>query len=44
MRGQIAEALRKGAKALIDMKVDGDRHGSPYLAPEVLTDVDHQMR
>ena len=25
------------------MKVADDRPGSPYLAPEVLTDVDHQM-
>ena len=25
------------------MKVDGDRPGSPYLAPEVLTNVNHQM-
>ena len=25
------------------MKVDDDRPGSPYLAPEVLTNVNHQM-
>ena len=25
------------------MKVEGDRPGSPYLAPEVLTNVNHQM-
>ena len=43
VRGQIAEARRKGARALINMKVDGDRAGSPYLAPEVLTNVNHQM-
>ena len=43
VRGQIAEARRKGAKALIDMKVANDRAGSPYLAPEVLTNVNHQM-
>src|SRR6478609_344374 len=43
VRGQIAEARRKGATALINMKVDGDRAGSPYLAPEVLTNVNHQM-
>ena len=43
VRGQTAEALRKGATALINMKVDGDRPGSPYLAPEVLTNVNHQM-
>ncbi len=43
VREQIAEARRKGANALINMKVEGDRPGSPYLAPEVLVDVDHQM-
>ncbi|MER9886307.1 aldehyde dehydrogenase family protein [Mesorhizobium sp. M0114] len=43
IREQKAEALRKGAKAHIDMKVANDRQGSPYLAPEVLTQVDHQM-
>jgi acyl-CoA reductase-like NAD-dependent aldehyde dehydrogenase len=43
VREQIAEARRKGATALINMKVEGDRPGSPYLAPEVLTNVDHQM-
>jgi len=43
VRGQVEEALRKGAKAHIGMKVEGDRAGSPYLAPEVLTNVDHQM-
>lgn len=43
IRDQKAEALRKGAKAHIGMKVESDREGSPYLAPEVLTNVDHQM-
>jgi len=43
VRGQTAEALRKGATALINMKVADDRPGSPYLAPEVLTNVNHQM-
>jgi acyl-CoA reductase-like NAD-dependent aldehyde dehydrogenase len=43
VRGQIAEALRNGATPLINMKVGGDRAGSPYLAPEVLTNVNHQM-
>jgi acyl-CoA reductase-like NAD-dependent aldehyde dehydrogenase len=43
VRGQIAEALRKGATPLITMKVAGDQLGSPYLAPEVLTNVNHQM-
>jgi acyl-CoA reductase-like NAD-dependent aldehyde dehydrogenase len=43
VRGQTEEALRKGAKPHIDMKVAEDRPGSPYLAPQVLTGVDHQM-
>lgn len=43
IREQKAEAQRKGAKAHIGMKVENDREGSPYLAPEVLTSVDHQM-
>jgi len=43
VRSQIDEAKRKGATALINMKVDGDRPGSPYLAPEVLIGVNHQM-
>ena len=43
IREQKAEALRKGAKAHVNMKVDNDTAGSPYIAPEVLTDVDHQM-
>ncbi len=43
VRGHTAEALRKGAVKHIDMKVEGDREGSPYLAPEVLTNVNHQM-
>lgn len=43
VRAQVAEARRKGATALINMKVDGDKSGSPYLAPEVLVNVNHQM-
>ena len=43
VREQKAEALRKGAVAHIGMKVENDREGSPYLAPEVMTNVDHQM-
>ena len=40
VRGQIREAIGKGAKALIREK---DRDGTPYLPPEVLVDVDHGM-
>ncbi|MCF6113178.1 aldehyde dehydrogenase family protein [Mesorhizobium muleiense] len=43
IREQKAEALRKGARAHINMSVANDEQGSPYLAPEVLTEVDHQM-
>ncbi|MEO9341189.1 aldehyde dehydrogenase family protein [Mesorhizobium sp. SB112] len=43
IREQKAEALRKGAQAHVNMKVEQDKAGSPYLAPEVLTNVDHQM-
>ncbi|HET7715494.1 MAG TPA: aldehyde dehydrogenase family protein [Bauldia sp.] len=43
VREQTAEAKRKGAAALVNMKVEGDRPGSPYLAPEVLVNVNHQM-
>jgi len=45
VRGQIAEAIAQGAKALIDPKAfPADRPGTPYLAPQVLIDVNHQMR
>jgi acyl-CoA reductase-like NAD-dependent aldehyde dehydrogenase len=43
VREQTAEAKRKGATALVNMTVEGDRAGSPYLAPEVLVNVNHQM-
>ncbi|WP_439272256.1 aldehyde dehydrogenase family protein [Pseudochrobactrum sp. HB0163] len=43
IREQKAEALRKGAKAHVNMQIENDQAGSPYIAPEVLTNVDHQM-
>jgi acyl-CoA reductase-like NAD-dependent aldehyde dehydrogenase len=44
VRGQIADAVAAGAKALIDPKAfAADRDGTPYLAPQVLVDVDHTM-
>ncbi len=43
VRGQTLEALRKGAKAHLNWKHDLDEESSPYLAPEVLTNVNHQM-
>ncbi len=44
VRGQIAQATRLGAKALIDTAhFAGDAPGTPYLAPQVLTQVNHEM-
>ena len=44
VRGQIAEARAKGARPLIDSKqFAADALGSPYMAPQVLVDVDHSM-
>ncbi|TAL27612.1 MAG: aldehyde dehydrogenase family protein [Alphaproteobacteria bacterium] len=44
VRGQIDEAVKKGAKALIDeKKFPASKKGTPYLAPQVLVDVDHSM-
>jgi acyl-CoA reductase-like NAD-dependent aldehyde dehydrogenase len=45
VRGQIAEAVRAGAKALVDPSAfPGDETGTAYLAPQVLVNVDHSMR
>ncbi|MEQ1866628.1 MAG: aldehyde dehydrogenase family protein [Micropepsaceae bacterium] len=44
VRKQTAEALAKGAKAHVDVKTfAANREGTPYLAPQVLTNVDHSM-
>ncbi|MGC8528094.1 aldehyde dehydrogenase family protein [Acidiphilium sp.] len=44
VRGQIAEALAAGATALIDeARFPESRPGTPYLAPQVLVNVDHRM-
>lgn len=43
VREQTAEALRKGATALIGNADARDTDGSPYLAPDVLVNVNHQM-
>jgi acyl-CoA reductase-like NAD-dependent aldehyde dehydrogenase len=43
IREQKAEAVRKGATSHVNMKVDLDKPGSPYMAPEIYTGVDHQM-
>jgi acyl-CoA reductase-like NAD-dependent aldehyde dehydrogenase len=45
VRGQIAEAVSQGARGLIDPKLfPASADGTPYLAPQVLVDVDHRMR
>lgn len=44
VRDQIARAVRAGAKAHIDpASFPADADGTPYLAPQILTDVNHQM-
>ena len=43
VREQTAEATRKGARSLLNTAHDLDEPSSPYLAPEVLVDVNHQM-
>jgi acyl-CoA reductase-like NAD-dependent aldehyde dehydrogenase len=40
VRAQIRDAVKKGAKPLLDIK---DKPGTPYLPPQVLIDVDHGM-
>ncbi len=45
VRGQIADAVKQGAKALIDpARFPANKAGTPYLAPQVLVNVDHSMR
>ncbi|GLK78973.1 aldehyde dehydrogenase family protein [Methylopila turkensis] len=44
VRAQIAEAVARGAKAHLDPRAfPADKAGTPYLAPQVLTNVDHSM-
>lgn len=44
VRGQIDAAVRQGAKALVDPKLfPANKPGTPYLAPQVLVNVDHSM-
>jgi acyl-CoA reductase-like NAD-dependent aldehyde dehydrogenase len=44
VRRQISSAVRTGAQALIDAKqFPLDRKRSAYMAPQILTDVNHQM-
>jgi acyl-CoA reductase-like NAD-dependent aldehyde dehydrogenase len=45
VRSQIAEAIRGGGRSLVDPKSFArDADGTPYVAPQVLVDVDHSMR
>ena len=45
VRGQIEDAVRAGARALIDEKLfPAAAPGTPYMAPQVVIDVDHSMR
>jgi acyl-CoA reductase-like NAD-dependent aldehyde dehydrogenase len=45
VRAQIAEAVAQGARALIDEReFPASKAGTPYLAPQVLVDVNHRMR
>jgi acyl-CoA reductase-like NAD-dependent aldehyde dehydrogenase len=44
VRAQVRDALAAGARQLIDEKLfPASRPGTPYLAPQVLIDVDHSM-
>jgi acyl-CoA reductase-like NAD-dependent aldehyde dehydrogenase len=43
VRQQTDEAIRGGATRHLNTRHDLDKPGSPYLAPEVLTNVNHQM-
>ncbi|NKN36164.1 aldehyde dehydrogenase family protein [Agrobacterium sp. a22-2] len=43
VREQIADAVAKGAKALVDPKLFPADDGGAYIMPQVLVDVDHSM-
>jgi len=44
-RGQVTEAIAAGAKSLIGAKeFAADKAGTPYMAPQVLVNVNHGMR
>jgi acyl-CoA reductase-like NAD-dependent aldehyde dehydrogenase len=45
IRAQVAEAISQGATPLIDpAKFAADQPGSPYMAPQILVNVNHGMR
>lgn len=43
VREQIADAVAKGAEALVDPRLFPADDGGTYLAPQILIDVDHSM-
>lgn len=43
-RAQVAEAVAAGAKALIDHAGFPEDDGGAYMAPQILVDVNHEMR
>jgi acyl-CoA reductase-like NAD-dependent aldehyde dehydrogenase len=45
VRDQVQEAVALGARTLVDpARFDAARAGTPYVAPQVLVDVNHRMR
>ncbi len=44
VREQVADAITDGAKALIDPKHFPEDDGGAYLAPQILVNVNHEMR
>jgi acyl-CoA reductase-like NAD-dependent aldehyde dehydrogenase len=45
VRSQVEDAIAAGARPLIEpASFPGDKPGTPYLAPQVLVEVDHSMR
>ena len=44
VRGQVADAITDGARALIDPALFPEDDGGTYLAPQILVDVNHEMR
>ena len=44
-RGQVREAIAAGARSLVDPAAfPADKAGTPYMAPQVLVNVNHSMR
>ena len=44
VRAQVSEAIAQGAKPMIDPKLFPADDGGAYLAPQILTNVNHDMR